>query len=504
MLLHWSVVEFNFAVWIFGVLLTTAFTSVLSLLSHNGHVNSFRWLYQGGPLEALSTLWSSRKVLQSRVWLATLFGLVIGMGFSVLDKALTKWIDVEVVGVNPTTVLVNTTQFISASGIHSLDEWNTYLRDFNATNAINNMFTSNTPPDKMYKPVMSSYDTVCDTMEFYAFNQSTQLTDGCIPVMFFTAGMLADNYTSSVEKNNGYYKVVLSGVLEDQYPLEIAAAVRSFYNNVSFGITDLSSEAMSERNTGLPSMPRTVSTKYVSDATVVVTVTTSRFFLAYADMLKSNVSDFVAGDVLIDEMEIPENNTFVANIRLYGTNMDAFICYGAYKALTCAYSTMTVAVTRSDMQPIGNSSMPWTSTMLTLQYIVTDTINVTDMRNANQQVSDTMSSLDKNFYADWDRSRLYILYTVYDKRTVFNVPSPVLWIVCVLAVVCLSLILFARCAMNYRYRGSMYLVVVKERYPKSLLVRTRFTPHLQFEDLDNPSERPLTDSSKSDIALNKI
>ncbi|KAG0294185.1 hypothetical protein BGZ96_001626 [Linnemannia gamsii] len=179
----------------------------------------------------------------------------------------------------------------------------------------------------------------------------------------------------------------------------------------------------------------------------------------------------------------PLEQVLVVEIKITDTKVIALMCYGGRQEATqaprivCTHTTTSVLITKAQsmnsdiLQRLPNNSFRHKvynlTSMLSLEHlpsVTTDqsTFDIPKILNASSVATDFFASLGQNFFLDWERSTLYVVYDTVDIIKGYEVPRWLFWTMVGVMVGCLAFWGATEYWVEAKYKRSLYFAVSKE------------------------------------------
>ncbi|KAF9175393.1 hypothetical protein BGX21_005525 [Mortierella sp. AD011] len=465
-----------------------------------------------------SSLVNSYKNVPVLTFVALLATVIASLVADLADKGVSYSIKSSVRLGNPSVVVVNSSQYTpSIAYSKEFRGWTTSIQYGSSikdsmVGMINN--TKNIPDavqGKVYTPRTYNYEISCNKFDVYLLNRSSEFlmtNGGCVSVV--VGPFIVHDYDLTKATNQtvsgGRWSMTVPGNATGLYGAEpwlteipvsglIAREIRAC------GITELSdpsSMLIRVRAAGISSIPETMTTKCVlpTGGIQVMSMSTVRFVSPTAQEFR-NASAFAIDEYddlfqgmersIMNSISTPSNSnlTVFVEARSYDSTVDTLVCYSinyntdGVVALSCAYIIIHGFVLKQqDINQLitealgGPYPVPqYYSKAMIFRHILNldrgtlKPLSINSLRNSTAEASHYMASLGQNFFHDYDKGKLYVIYDTMDMEQGFYIRDWVFYFVAITMTVCVLLVVFTTCLLDNVYTNSFYGTVAMRVAP---------------------------------------
>ncbi|KAG0001362.1 hypothetical protein BGZ80_000499 [Entomortierella chlamydospora] len=462
---------------------------------------------------SLANSYKNVPVLTSVALLATIIASLVA---DIADKGVAYSIKSSVRLGNPSFVVVNSSQYApSISFSKEFRGWTTSMQYGSSIKDSMVMMINNTKniPDavqgKVYTPRTYNYEISCSKFDVYLLNRSSELlmpNGGCVSAV--VRPTIAYDYDLTKARNqtvsDGRWSMTVPGNATGLYgvepPLTQIPTTGIFAREIrACGITEVA-DVIQVRAAGISSIPTTMTTKCVlpTGGIQVLSMSTVQFVSPTAQEFR-NASAFAIDeyDDLFQGMErsimnstsTPSNSnlTLFVEARSYDSTVDTLVCYSInystddVVALSCAYIIIHGFVLKQqDINHLITGALggpypepQYYSKAMTIHHLLDldrgtlKPLSINSLRNSTAEASHYMASLGQNFFHDYDKGRLYVIYDTMDMEQGFYIRDWVFYFVATIMAVCILLVALTTCLLDSVYTNSFYGTVA-----------TRVAPHI--------------------------
>ncbi|KAF9278407.1 hypothetical protein BGZ68_008595 [Mortierella alpina] len=529
MFVPWSFFQMYLFFFFLQILLSSALGAALALYSRScqGYAHSIRWVRQGGYVEMLKAITTSRGKLPETVIKALSMVVFLSVLISIADTGAKVFVKQATRQTNAAQEIIQITPFIWTDRDASIEGWTTTVHPGNSiVNALamtinNTRNIPNVQPGRQYIPQEYPYESACDRLNFFAIHpNNTHLqiyNSGCANLSIFYDNLLVPNVSRSYVARRGEGRGTI--VLPGQYDLkdidrsivtgansaELASYVRIVTSDDRRCYTgDFHRNIVVPTQSGLTNSPTTVATKclYATGEIIALSTTsvhfsvpklrafrnvTSRIFDQQDDLLvgmEQSISKGLFSHLAADVMD----GIQVLEVKTTGTEVRSLACaarrasYNGTTYLMCAFTTTAAILTKAQkMLPeisarrAGKPYAPYdlfTVDIIAEHLPMTSTAKsshpqyaMTSIVNASKEAATYFASLGQNFNIDWTDRKIILIFETADQQKGYEIPLWLFATVSALMAGSLALILLVEVSIETKFKRSLHWMVSKELEP---------------------------------------
>ncbi|KAF9998220.1 hypothetical protein BGZ80_006823, partial [Entomortierella chlamydospora] len=510
-----------------------ALGAALSISSKFGdeHVNSIRWIQEGGFWGMHKSLLPSRKAPRS-VKVAMIFVFLASLVANLLDKGLSKLITPATTLGKPNYVVTETPLFFKANFIDTFSEWSTSIHvgddivDAMVSIMNNTRNIVNAESGRLYTPRISPYEIGCNQLVIQFTNASSNLVslhnDGCMDLSLLlntdTATYFDIAATQFVKQAPNRWNVVIPHSSDPHFQQMSIYPGVSDGNSTCFGGL-IGAYKPIKLVDGIAVTPRTVVTECFSssDEFWIISSTSVLFSMTTVKQFRNSTSAvFEEYGELLQAMESSVSNitfpsTPVAIVELKAINTTSLdtnpIISDAGKGRYLPYPDLylsNVAMTIDHIPTILNRTR--------------SPISFTAMKATSSAASGYLASISPSVYMDWSQYTLYSLFDTMDIVNGFEIPTWLFVFLIATIVLCFAFWGAVKYKIDEGYMSSLHkniamVISARKGWHKPMLMRFNANP-LTFEDYpivpgnrvvlseDNSSSSPLNTEAQQTMNNN--
>ncbi|KAF9982165.1 hypothetical protein BGZ75_006460 [Mortierella antarctica] len=510
------------------VVLSSALGAALALYSRSsqGYAHSIRWLRQGGYVDMLKAIRTSRRKLPGTIFKALAATVFLNLLISLADTGAKVLVKQAIRQTNAAQEIFLTTPFIRTGVFADIEGWATTVRPGSSiVNALSMTINNtrnilNAQPGRQYIPKQYPYESGCDRVNFFAVHPNhTHLqisNNGCANLSISFDNLFVPNVSRSyvTRRSEGRGTIILPGQYQTGVKFEfdtgatsaeIASYVRSAISEDRKCLTAISNiGAVAPTKSGLTSSPKTVVTKclYPTGDIIALSATSLQFSVPNLQSFREVTSlIFEQQDDLLTGMEqsISEglfsslaagvlDGIHVTEVKTSGTEARALGC-AARRAqsgttyLMCSYTTTAAVFTRPQpMLPeisarrVGKPYAPYAyyTIAVAAKHLPSSSntslsgpqFATTSILNAPKEAATYFASLGQNFYIDWTGGSILLIFDTTDMQKGYEIP---LWLfVAVIGLMAgsIALVVVVEFSLEDKFKRSLYWMVSKELEPR--------------------------------------
>ncbi|KAG0043067.1 hypothetical protein BGZ83_011878 [Gryganskiella cystojenkinii] len=520
MLLHWTIFTVNIVLATFQFLLICAVSAGLAIYSRFGgkYAHSIRWTRQGGYPEMLKSLYNSRGNVPFHVKLVMVVTILASLAATLLDKGAAHFINPAQVPANFNSTIVTSSQFSPFNvDPQYFGGWTATIREEdNIVEAVALMInnTKNIPGAKTgrsYSPRLTNYEIDCDRPNIYFLNGPARgmpyfpLSEGgCSNLTISLAGVNTMTNMTIIQRSTSRWSISAKNAI----PLTTGLLL---VEHQSHGATCAAQEIkgyMSEGNQaassgGMTAMPRTITTKTVrpSGAITVLSLSTVHFSTGTAHGFNYPLQILPGENDLIRSMnEIMKTVNpyrgvygavdFFMEVQVVNSSIETLMCtvqnVGSAAMLQCIYGIINTFILKNQIYDAAltgyNDGMDndlydyMKRTAMIVEYVPSAKnissvsvayISTSRLRNNTAALSAYMASLGQNFYPNYYKGELRVLYDTMDMDTGLEVPAWLVYAIPAVMAVCLCLWGLTALLLDSKYTSSFYTNISSELASKT-------------------------------------
>ncbi|KAI1300365.1 hypothetical protein EDD11_006293 [Mortierella claussenii] len=549
MFFPWSLFFVNFILAVTRFLAVGAIGAALALYSRlrGEHANSIRWVRQGGYLEMLAFLINTRNDISKKAKGMLLFTIIATFAATIAARGAVRFISASTRRVDTSMVVTKTAHFVSKGISATLEGWSgSVINGQDIVDVMKAMIngTSSIPnpvPGMSYSPRTTGYETACKTLDIYPqpflFDRDPLVLDhnGCARAVITVLSGYEDLTAQlKVKRRSDDRWSMLLPIQTLDVTTFLSIDMIAVHEGRSCGAFEYTGGFADKPKNGLSKLPPTSITKCVLPTGHIISmaISTVHFMATSAAVFRNASNDiFQETDDLSIAMEAAllksakgKTANLFMELSIINSTITSLTCYSAPNqpaiGIACMYAFIETVITqKQEADPVLaayqeggklDNAQNYSLTM-DLSHITTKNdstpvqTSLAGIKDANTAAARYFASLGQNFYVDWERGYLTVIYDTVETEPGLDIP---LWLITVVPIIGAAAAVFWA-AVEYlvdgRYTRSLYKTLAIPMGPQldcfaPMLMRAKVDP-LEFEGIPVvPAVRSDKDASL-DIAV---
>ncbi|KAG0288274.1 hypothetical protein BGZ98_004330 [Dissophora globulifera] len=489
---------------IFHFLLVQAVGAGLAIYSKIGgdYANNIRWMRQGGYLEMITSLFTTREGLPGNARIALFVTIVVSFVASVMDTGVSIFILSDERPIHPESMFTTMNNYAPSDGFYMYLRWTSqmYMGD-NITAQMDSIVNN---PDsveggfvdsgRQYQVRTSDYNVQhCLAWDFHFPGAQYVYNSPCATMVVTGLDELRINYSqaNTTALRDGRWSISALTPLPTQQSLpQLTPAINATTYECANGLAPLTDFYTDTSNLKQP--PRTYTTKCVTNGgdITVLTYSSTRFKVRQSSTYSAATANIFqdTSDELLNAMQVSISNspaqtlntTLLMEIKISNLMADVLYCYTDAtdgSSWSCGYLNINgFLLEKQELDPQTANKLAARTiigTPIVIEHIPHTTgsdvvpFALQTLRDATGDVAKYMASLGNNFVtediAEGDAPRhLFVFYEASTFKKGFVVPVWVLCFVGVLAAFAIGIWATAHFLLGEKYTTSFYKSVTKK------------------------------------------
>ncbi|KAG0329933.1 hypothetical protein BGZ99_010044 [Dissophora globulifera] len=489
---------------IFRFLLVQAVGAGLAIYSKIGgdYANNIRWMRQGGYLEMITSLFTTREGLPGNARIALFVTIIASFVASILDTGVGLFILLDEKPIHPESMFTTMNNYAPSDGFYVYLRWTNqmYLGD-NITARMDSIVNN---PDsvegdafdsgRQYQVRKSDYNVQHCLAWDFLFPGAQYVYNSACATMNVGLDGFDINYSqaNTTALRDGRWSISALMPLPTQQSLpQVVPAINATTYECGNGLAPLTDFYTDSSNLKQP--PRTYTTKCVTNGgdITVLTYSSTRFKVKQASTYSAAIINVFqdTSDELLNTMQVSISNspaqtlntTLLMEIKISNLQADVLYCYTDTtdaNSWSCGYLNINgFLLEKQELDPqtaaIKLAAHTYIGTPIVIEHIprinnsVVAPFALQTLRDATADVAKYMASLGNNFVTedpgDGDAPRhLFVFYEASTFKQGFVVPVWVLCFVGVLAAFAIGIWATAHFMLGEKYTTSFYKSVTKK------------------------------------------